>query len=473
MDNEKPQTPTPSLTDLMGAMAAAQAAQEPFFLGRLRGHFGADPRTLPVVAEEFPASDHPNFQLAIDTHLRDGGFTSELLGVSGGDMFRGVSLPDLLSPPPAMPGIGGPPPSQGPVQYRNVHLDAERLIACVVGGLYLFARGGDRFALLVRGPSDAGFRRSQLAVELMAGDNERAQRLLAELRVLMRRLNVYRSRVVTLSETTDGFSAATKIELQSLPRIERDALILPAALLARLERSTIGFSRHREILLSSGRHLKRGLLLYGPPGTGKTLTAMYLAGQMRERTTLLVTGLGVKLLKEACAMARSLQPSLVVLEDVDIIAQDRESADTSCRSPLLFDLLNQMDGLAEDTDVIFVLTTNRPQALEPALAARPGRIDLAVEIPLPDADCRRQLLALYGRGLSLEGDDLAPLIARTEGVSAAFIRELLRRAALFAADAGRGTAVDEEHLKEALHELLVDGGPLTRSLLGAHAHRPT
>ena len=118
-------------------------------------------------------------------------------------------------------------------------------------------------------------------------------------------------------------------------------------------------------------------------------------------------------------MARSLQPSLVVLEDVDIIAQDRESADTTCRSPLLFDLLNQMDGLAEDTDVIFVLTTNRPQALEPALAARPGRIDLAVEIPLPDADCRRRLLALYGRGLSFKGDDLAPLIARTEGVSAA------------------------------------------------------
>ncbi|WP_437683914.1 AAA family ATPase [Sorangium sp. So ce131] len=470
MDNDKPQTPTPSFTDLMGAMAAAQAAQEPFFLGHLRGHFGADPRTLPVVAEEFPASDHPNFQLAIEAHLRDGGFTSELIGVSGGDVFRGVSLPDLLSPPPAMPGIGAPP-SQGPVQYRNVHLDEERVIACVVGGIYLFGHGSDRFALLVRGPSDAGFRRSQLTVEVMATDNERAQRLLAELRVLMRRLNVYRSRVVILSETTDGFSPGTKIELQSLPRIARDALILPEALLARLERSTIGFSRHRETLLTSGRHLKRGLLLYGPPGTGKTLTAMYLAGQMRERTTLLLTGLGVKLLREACAMARSLQPSLVVLEDVDIIAQDRESADASCRSPLLFDLLNQMDGLAEDTDVIFLLTTNRPQALEPALAARPGRIDLAVEIPLPDDDCRRQLLALYGRGLSLRGDDLAPLIARTEGVSAAFIRELLRRAALFAADAGRGTAVGEEHLKEALHELLVDGGPLTRSLLGAHAHR--
>ncbi|AUX20179.1 uncharacterized protein SOCEGT47_006430 [Sorangium cellulosum] len=81
MDNDKPQNPTPSLTDRMGVMAAAQAAQEPFFLGRLRGHFGADPRALPVVAEELPASDHPDFQLAIETHLRDGGFTSELLGI--------------------------------------------------------------------------------------------------------------------------------------------------------------------------------------------------------------------------------------------------------------------------------------------------------------------------------------------------------------------------------------------------------
>lgn len=471
MDNDKPQNPIPSLTDLMGAMAAAQAAQEPFFLGRLRAHFGADPRALPVVAEEFPASDQPNFQLAIETYLRDGGFTSELLGISGGDVFRGVSLPDLLSPPPAM--LGAAPPSQGPVQYHNVRLDEERVIASVVNGIYLFSHGGDRFALLVRGPSDAGFRRSQLNVEVMAGDNERAQRLLADLRVLMRRLNVYRGRVVTLSETSDAFSSGAKIELQSLPRIERDALILPEALLARLERSTIGFSRHRETLLASGRHLKRGLLLYGPPGTGKTLSAMYLASHMPERTTLLLTGLGVKLLREACAMARSLQPSLVVLEDVDIIAQDRDSTDSSCRSPLLFDLLNQMDGLAEDTDVIFLLTTNRPQALEPALAARPGRIDLAVEIPLPDADCRRRLLALYGRGLSIRGDDLAPLIERTEGVSAAFIRELLRRAALFAADAGRGTEVGGEHLKEALHELLIDGGPLTRSLLGAQAHRPS
>ena len=63
--------------------------------------------------------------------------------------------------------------------------------------------------------------------------------------------------------------------------------------------------------------------------------------------------------------------------------------------PLLFELLNEMDGLAEDADIIFLLTTNRAELLEPALAARPGQIDQAVELPLPDADCSAGLLDLY------------------------------------------------------------------------------
>jgi ATP-dependent 26S proteasome regulatory subunit len=98
-------------------------------------------------------------------------------------------------------------------------------------------------------------------------------------------------------------------------------------------------------------------------------------------------------------MARLLQPSIVVLEDVDLIAEER-TREGAC-SAVLFELLNQMDGLADDADILFLLTTNRPDILEPALASRPGRIDQAIEIPLPDAACRRRLLELYGRGLTL------------------------------------------------------------------------
>src|SRR5439155_2943270 len=98
--------------------------------------------------------------------------------------------------------------------------------------------------------------------------------------------------------------------------------------------------------------------------------------------------------------------------DVDLIGTEREHQSVGANA-LLFELLNQMDGLADDADLLFVLTTNRPEILEPALAARPGRIDQAIEVPPPDADCCRRLLALYGQGLNLEGVNWERLVERT------------------------------------------------------------
>jgi ATP-dependent 26S proteasome regulatory subunit len=186
---------------------------------------------------------------------------------------------------------------------------------------------------------------------------------------------------------------------------------------------------------------------------------------MPERTVILMTGRSVGLLEHACTMARVLQPATIVLEDVDLIAEERTRQGIGC-STLLFELLNQMDGLADDADILFVLTTNRPDLLEPALAARPGRIDQAIEVPLPDAECRRRLFELYARGLRV-GTSIEPYVERTSGASAAFIRELLRKAALFAADDSTELTVTSKHFDDALHEMLVQGGDLTKSLLGA------
>jgi SpoVK/Ycf46/Vps4 family AAA+-type ATPase len=97
---------------------------------------------------------------------------------------------------------------------------------------------------------------------------------------------------------------------------------------------------------------------------------------------------------------------------------------------VLFELMNEMSGLGEDADVAFVLTTNRPDALEPALAARPGRVDLAVEIPLPDEVARRALLDLYARGRRRQVTD-ADLAAALDDLLAdrsALTRVLLRAA---------------------------------------------
>src|SRR5262249_13168531 len=155
--------------------------------------------------------------------------------------------------------------------------------------------------------------------------------------------NVYRGRVVSLGEDDHG---ALEVKFHALPRVERDGIVLAPGLLERIERQTVGFGRHAERLKAGGRHLKRGLLLHGPPGTGKTLTAIYLTGAMPGRTVLLLKGRGLGLVQQTCAMARALQPSTVVLEDVDLIAEERTH--NGCATPLLFELLNEMDGLAED-----------------------------------------------------------------------------------------------------------------------------
>ncbi len=136
---------------------------------------------------------------------------------------------------------------------------------------------------------------------------------------------------------------------------------------------------------------------------------------------------------------------------------------------MLFQLLDEMDGLAEDADVVFVLTTNRADLLEPALAARPGRVDQAVELRLPDTAARRALFELYRRGLTVDTSGLDDVLERTEGVTASFLKELLRRAALQAAQRTPDgpLSVGAGDLSRALDELLDTRNAMTRTLLGS------
>jgi ATP-dependent 26S proteasome regulatory subunit len=251
------------------------------------------------------------------------------------------------------------------------------------------------------------------------------------------------------------------------PEVTRDALILPPGILEQIELEVLGIGEHREQLRRAGQHVKRGVLLHGPPGTGKTHTVRYLVSRATDATVLIMTGGGLHMLRHACALARMLQPSIVVLEDIDLVAHDRGMMGRY-GNPLLFDVLNELDGMAEDADVAFVLTTNRADVLEPALAARPGRVDLAVEVGLPNEDARRRLVELYARELSLQRGDVDMIVDRTAGVTASFIKELLRKAALLSAARTDGGAVGVQggDIADALDELLSERSALTRVLLG-------
>jgi cell division protease FtsH len=194
--------------------------------------------------------------------------------------------------------------------------------------------------------------------------------------------NVFRRQVIAFGKPHLGHAGVGPVVFHRRPELVRDQLVLPAEAPELVERQVLGIARHRERLRASGQHVKRGLLLYGPPGNGKTLTVRYILGQALDHTVMLLTGGSLHLLRPACALARMLSPAIVVLEDVDLVAEERTMVGHAS-NPVLFDLLNELDGIEGDADVALTLTTNRADLLDPALAARPGRVDLAVGIGVP------------------------------------------------------------------------------------------
>lgn len=445
-------------------MADVGGEQGPSALRELiDAHLGTESEGLPVVAGGFQPFDHVNVQIALTHYLSQEGVTHESLGLSGQARHYG-SFADLLE----MGRHAGV--RVGKPDLVDLPIGPDETIACVQFGVFLIARGEDRFAILVRSPDEHGSIQVVL-LEVLASDPSRAREFLAELRRLIGELNVFRGQVLSFGESPFGHMAVGPIVFYRRPSLRRDQLVLAEGILDSIELEVLGIGEHKQRLREAGQHVKRGVLLHGPPGTGKTHTVRYLVSRASDATVLLLTGGGLHMVRQACALARMLQPSIVVLEDVDLIAQDRGMMG-HMGNPLLFDVLNEMDGMAEDADVAFVLTTNRADILEPALAARPGRVDLAVEIALPDADARRGLLQLYGAGLELELQDPEAVVAQTSGVTAAFIKELVRKSALLAASrSGKDGAISvrDEHVLESLNELLAERSALTRVLLGGAA----
>jgi ATP-dependent 26S proteasome regulatory subunit len=291
------------------------------------------------------------------------------------------------------------------------------------------------------------------------------QRCFSELESAVNAARCYRGKVLSLDGDADYRGRTRGVMVHKLPSVQREDVILPEATLKLLDRNVLNFVGNRPQLRALGQSTRKGILLYGPPGTGKTHTIRYLASNLPGHTTLIITAAQVALLAQYMNLARLLQPTMVVIEDVDLIARDR-NAMGPCEESLLNRLLNEMDGLKEDADILFILTTNRPEQLETALASRPGRIDQAIEVPLPDDIGRKKLVQLYGRGLPLGEAIVGEAARRTNGVSAAFIKELMRRIAQASIVRDGGTSVESGDIGEALDDMLFAGGKLNVKLLG-------
>jgi hypothetical protein len=380
---------------------------------------------------------------------------SRLVGIGGGGQRHHQSLSDMVQHSQLFPQFPLAQPD-----YTNLAVGPEKQRQAVGMGLWLLTFAGIPLAVLQR-DADPRSGRQTASLEVMAEPHAASEFLAADRR-RMESHSVLKGQVISLTMGEYGPSTGG-VTFHHRPSLPASEVILPEGLLQKVADHTVGIATHREALRQHGQHLKRGILLYGRPGTGKTHTVRYLLSQSQDATAIILSGGSLARISEAARMARALQPSIVVLEDCDLIAEDRSFGHGP--QPLLFEVLDAMDGLDNDADVAFVLTTNRPDMLERALAQRPGRVDLAVEIPLPAVAERVALLKLYGRNAAFSPEALAAAAQETAGTTASFAREVVRRAVVAAA---LGNApVSDAHLAGAVEELMADVESLTRSLLGS------
>lgn len=424
-------------------------------------HFGVPAGEIATPGRQFPITARVDIQTGLEELLRD----------RSGTKLLGILSPNPHEPPALAHTLAGIhfPIDAGPLQHDEIDVGEPVPVRCLKNALWL-SRDKDLPFAIMMAPSGRFGLPNGVQVEIAVQNGERgaefSQELFRDLELLVSQGRTYRGKIISLEMHIDPMGGGSAVKVHRLAKVKREDVILPQKTLALLDRNVAGFMMAREQLKKLRFQARKGLLFYGPPGTGKTYTIHYLASQLPNHTTLLVTAEQVGLLGEYFRLARFLQPSMMVIEDVDLIARERTHMRVPGEEMMLNKLLNEMDGLREDAEVLFILTTNRPDQIEPALVSRPGRIDQAIEFPLPDEEGRAKLAKLYARGLEISEELMELIVSRTKGVSAAFIKELMRRCAQFEIEFSGGNIVTQAAVDAALEEMLVTGGTLNRKLLG-------
>nr|WP_318686803.1 ATP-dependent zinc metalloprotease FtsH [uncultured Acetatifactor sp.] len=219
--------------------------------------------------------------------------------------------------------------------------------------------------------------------------------------------------------------------------------------------------KYREI----GASMPKGILLVGPPGTGKTMLAKAVAGEANvpffsmsgSEFVEMFVGMGASKVRDLFRQAKEKAPCIVFIDEIDAIGQKRDGriGGNDEREQTLNQLLTEMDGFEENTGVIILAATNRPETLDPALT-RPGRFDRRVPVELPDLKGREEILKVHARKIKLgENVDFEKIARMASGASGAELANITNEAALRAVRDGRAY-VSQSDLEESI-EVVIAG----------------
>ncbi len=413
----------------------------------------------------FPFNIRADLQVAVNQLISTDFELIHFCGLRKEYCHEGIRFVDTIVESTNDPILSVPP------QYEEIDIGGDSFLKIVKDGFWILKQSENPVVILLHQATSYG-QCNGIRVEIATLNNEIGTKIsesfFKALEKAIEKSNCYRGKILSLEVKDQYRGESSGIAVHKLKEVDRSEVILSESTLELLDRNVMRFMEHRPKLAKLGLDTKKGLLFYGPPGTGKTHTIHYISGALEGHTTFIITAEQIGLLGEYMTLARLLQPSIVVIEDVDLIAKDRTTMQSSCEEVYLNKLLNEMDGLKQDSEILFILTTNRPEALESALASRPGRIDQAIEFPLPDEKGREKLIHLYSRNLELCESVIKATVSKTENMSASFIKELMRRTAQFHLERDESSPIEMADVDNALNELLFAGGSLNQKLLGAH-----
>ncbi len=225
----------------------------------------------------------------------------------------------------------------------------------------------------------------------------------------------------------------------------------------------VTFLKEPERFTAVGAKIPKGVLLVGPPGTGKTLLAKAIAGEAgvpffsmaASEFVELFVGVGASRVRDLFRKAKEKAPCIIFIDEIDAVGRQRGAGiggGNDEREQTLNQLLTEMDGFAENSGVILLAATNRPDVLDAALT-RPGRFDRQIHVDLPDRKGREAILAVHARSRPLDPEvSLGDWASRTPGFSGADLSNLLNEAAILTARRGQPT-LDDQVLNDALERI--------------------
>lgn len=242
----------------------------------------------------------------------------------------------------------------------------------------------------------------------------------------------------------------------------------------------VDYLHNPEKYTQAGAAMPKGILLVGPPGTGKTMLAKAVAGEANvpffsisgSEFVEMFVGMGASKVRDLFKQAKEKSPCIVFIDEIDAIGQKRNAGGyggNDEREQTLNQLLTEMDGFEENTGVIILAATNRPESLDPALT-RPGRFDRRVPVELPDLQGREAILKVHAKKINAADDvDFHAIARMAAGASGAELANIINEAALRAVRSGR-TVVNQSDLEESI-EVVIAGYQKKNAVLSDHEKR--